>query len=551
MKYAKIDREAGVVGVPSMRTSGLLKGTAIAVLGVIMCTGSAVAAEVTLRMKGGDFSVSGELKAFDGAKYTIISKSFGSMSLDAARFDCEGSSCPRPGGTITTALTAPTAGAPSGTVSLVGSNTIGGQLMPALIQAYAQANGLKTTRVAGATPEELGLKLIDSKGVEVGTVDLKRHGSGTAFKAFEKKAVDIGMSSRPIKPEEVQKLAALGLGDMKAPSNEHVLGLDGLAVYVAQESPAVSLSIDQIARIFAGQVVDWSEVGLPAGRIQVYSPSANNGTMDTFDELVLKPRGLKLTETAKRFESHAEQSDSVAADKLGIGFASIAYQRNSKALNIETSCGLITRPSTFLMKTEEYPLARRLFLYTAGQPTNPLARGLLSFALSPAAQPVVRQNDFIDQSPETLDFQSQTTRIAYALNAAGADFDLNLMKTLISDFKPAQRLTSTFRFETASFALDNKALADVTRLRSLLEKPEYKGRTVMIAGFADGIGRFDTNLVLSQRRAATVLAAIQRAGQNPIQAQLVTKGYSQLAPVACNDTAEARSYNRRVEVWVK
>lgn len=203
------------------------------------------------------------------------------------------------------------------------------------------------------------------------------------------------------------------------------------------------------------------------------------------------------------------------------------------------------------MKTEEYPLARRLFLYTAGQPTNPLARGLLSFALSPAAQPVVRQNDFIDQSPETLDFQSQTTRIAYALNAAGADFDLNLMKTLISDFKPAQRLTSTFRFETASFALDNKALADVTRLRSLLEKPEYKGRTVMIAGFADGIGRFDTNLVLSQRRAATVLAAIQRAGQNPIQAQLVTKGYSQLAPVACNDTAEARSYNRRVEVWVK
>jgi phosphate transport system substrate-binding protein len=203
------------------------------------------------------------------------------------------------------------------------------------------------------------------------------------------------------------------------------------------------------------------------------------------------------------------------------------------------------------MKTEEYPLARRLFLYTPGTPTNPLAKGLLDFSLSPAAQPVVRENDFVDQALEKLEFQAQTTRIAYALNAAGADFDLNLMKTLISDFKPAQRLTSTFRFETASFTLDTKALADVERLRALLDTPEYRGKTIMIAGFADGIGRFDSNLVLSQRRATTVLAALQRAGQGPIPAQLVTKGYSQLAPVTCNDTPESRSFNRRVEIWVK
>lgn len=534
-----------------MDLTSIAKRSLLAVAVLVAGSGLAAAAEVTLRMKGGDFSVTGDLKAFDGARYTIVSKSFGSMALDASRFDCEGAACPRGGQPIPAALAAPSANAPAGTIQVVGSNTIGGQLMPALVQAYAQALGMKTTRIAGATPEELTLKLVDAKGAEAGTVDLKRHGSGTAFKAFEKRAADIGMSSRSIKAEEVQKLQALGLPDMKLPANEHVLGLDGLAIYVAQENPAVSLSIDQVAKIFAGQIVDWAEVGLPAGKIQVYSPSANNGTFDTFDDLVMKPRNLKLTDSAKRFESHAEQSDNVAADKLGIGFASVAYQRNAKPLNIETSCGLITRPSTFAMKTEEYPLARRLYLYTIGAPANPLARGLLDFSLSAAAQPVVKANDFIDQSPEWLDFQSQTNRIAYALNAAGADFDLNLMKTLISDFKPAQRLTSTFRFETASFALDTKALSDITRLRALLELPEYRGKTVMIAGFADGIGRFETNLALSQRRAATVLAALQKTGDKPIQAQLVTKGYSQLAPVACNDTPESRSFNRRVEIWVK
>lgn len=236
---------------------------------------------------------------------------------------------------------------------------------------------------------------------------------------------------------------------------------------------------------------------------------------------------------------------------MGIGFAGVAYQRNSKPLNIETSCGLIVRPSVFAMKTEEYPLTRRLYLYTAGVPANPLTKGLLDFALSPAAQPEIKANDFVDQAPETLEFQAQTTRIAYALNAAGPDFDLNLMKSLISELKPASRLTSTLRFETATFALDTKAAADVVRLRQLLDADEYKGKTVILAGFADGVGRFDSNLALSQRRAATVLGALQRASTKPLAVNVVTRAYSQLAPVACNDSFEGRTFNRRVEVWVK
>jgi outer membrane protein OmpA-like peptidoglycan-associated protein len=32
---------------------------------------------------------------------------------------------------------------------------------------------------------------------------------------------------------------------------------------------------------------------------------------------------------------------------------------------------------------------------------------------------------------------------------------------------------------------------------------------------------------------------------------MVPKGYSELAPVACNDLLEGRNLNRRVEVWVR
>ena len=513
---------------------------------------AAHAAEVTLKMKGGDFSVTGDLQAFDNSKYTIQSKSFGVMSLDASRFDCEGPGCPKagaPAGVPTPAVKIVPAG--DGHIQLIGSNTIGGQLMPALVQAYFQSQAIKTTKIAGENPLDLTFKLADAKGADFGTIELHRHGSGTAFKAFEQKApIDIGLSSRPIKAEEAAKLSSMGYPDMRIPANEHVLGLDGLEVLVAPGNPAVSLSLDNIAKIFGGVIKDWSEVGLPAGKINVYAPTPESGTFETFDTLVLHTRNLKLVDTAMRTENHAEQSDLVAADPNGIGFTGIAYQRNAKSLNIETSCGLIVRPSVFSMKTEEYPLLRRLYLYTVGEPKQAMARGLLAFAVSGAAQPIVRQNDFIDQEPEALEFQAQTTRIAYALNAPGADFDLNLMKSLIADLKPARRLSTTFRFETATYALDSKATADVGRLREILDKPDYKNKTVILAGFADGVGRFDSNLELSQRRAASVLSALQRSGAK-IPAQLVTKAYSQLAPVACNDSPESRTFNRRVEVWVK
>lgn len=522
--------------------------TALAAVLSILPT-AAVAAEVTLKMKNGDFSVTGQIQTFDRQSYKIFSPAFGTMTLDASRFDCIGSDCPT--GPVAALATPPapvTSGAPR-TVAIHGSNTVGNQLMPGLIEGYAASIGGSVTKIVGANPLDLTLKLLDKSGREFGTVELHRHGSSTSFRELEKKSTEIGMSSRRIKPEEAQKLAAVGLGNMLAPTNEHVLGLDGLMVLVAQGNPAVSISLENVAKIYSGQITDWSELGLPAGKINVYAPTPDSGTFETFNQLVLEPRKLKVVETAKRTANHAEQSDWVARDQLGIGFAGIAYQRNAKALNIEASCGLITRPSTFTMKTEEYPLSRRLFLYTPGAPTDPMARNLLTFALSPAAQPIVKQNDFIDQAPDSLEFKEQTTRVAYGLNAQNEDFDLAMMRSLIADMKDAKRMSLTFRFDTGSYALDTKAQADVVRLRDLLQTSEYKNRRIMLMGFADAVGRFSNNLTLSERRAQAVQQALAAAGV--AGAQVLPRAFSELAPVACNDSTEGRTLNRRVEVWVK
>ncbi len=517
---------------------------------VIAFAGTAAADEVTLRAKNGDFQIKGELVSYENNKYTIMSSSLGSMSLDASRFDCIGGSCPNDTVAMRVEPAAGATPASPASVSISGSNTIGNQLMPNLIEAYATTTKTKLTKVVSADALDLEFRMSGQDGHDGGVIALHRHGSATAFTDLQGKVSEIGMASRPVKPDEVQKLAAVGLGDIRRPGSEHVLGLDGLLVLVSPKNPIISLPTDTIAKIFSGEITDWSQVGQTAGKIDVYAPTPESGTFDTFDNLVLKPNKLELTLNAKRTPNHAEQSDWVAHDPMGIGFTGIAYQRNAKALNIVSTCGLIAPPSTFSIKTEEYPLSRRLFLYTSGEPRDRVARDILAFALSPDAQPIIKQSDFIDQVPETASYASQAGRLAFALNAPPENFDQTLMNTFIYDIKSAQRLSVTFRFQSGSYQLDNKALADVKRLADLLKSDAYKSKSILLAGFADTKGTFANNLLLSRHRAKAVLAVMKEDGLPIAPDQITDKGYSELAPAACNDTEEGMQLNRRVEVWV-
>src|SRR5262245_9828706 len=512
--------------------------------------------EVTLRMKGGGFELKGRLRSFEGGRYVIDNRVFGTMTLDAANMECIGAGCPSgaaPGPVVAAVPpVGPPGGARPGVIGIHGSNVVGWELMPALIRGYAGSIGGATATTAGANPLEEQYRLRDSSGREAGVFDLKRYGTDTAFAALENGTAQIGMASRPISDEEALRLARAGTPNIRSPQHEHVLALDGLLVIVAQDNPAVSLSINDVAKIFSGQITDWSQVGLPPGKIAVYSVSRQSGTFSTFNALVLQPRNLALTPSAKLLLSNAEVSDAVAADPNGIGLASFSFLRNAKALNVESSCGLSTRPSVFTVKTEEYPLTRRLYLYTAGRPAHPHVQGFLNYALSKQAQPVIADAQFVDQSPDSLGFDDQGGRIAYALNAPNEDFDIAQMRQLIADMNGARRLSITFRFRTGSIDLDTKARADIDRLAELARTPDLRGKSMLLLGFADAVGPYLANSALSVRRATQVrdtLLAVAKGTLNP--SLVVHKGYSELAPVACNDQLEGRNLNRRVEVWVR
>ncbi len=409
---------------------------------------------------------------------------------------------------------------------LQGSNTIGAKLAPALARSWLQSKGYGEIREQETAPEEEQVVGRNSRGESL-TVVIRAHGSSTAFSGLLAKETDIGMASRPIKADEVAAL--VDRGPMDAPQCEHVVGLDGIAVIVNPANHLDRLDTAAIRDIFSGRITHWSQLGGPARPIHVYARDDKSGTYDTFKHLVLS-KEAPLISTAKRFESNADLSDSVAADADGIGFVGLPYVRKSKALAVSERGTRAILPDGFTVATEDYVLARRLFLYVPSAPINPLAEEFAAFAQGEAGQQQVEQVGFVSQ------------HIMAGTVSADADAPAEYRELT----KHARRLSLNFRFREGSIVLDSKAHRDIGRLLGYMAAmPE--GGQLMLLGFADHNEVLPYHsLELSVQRADVVADLLIKQGVEPAR----VRGYGSALPVASDDTPSGRQKNRRVEVWV-
>jgi len=450
-------------------------------------------------------------------------------------------------------------GASAGRFGVHGSNTIGERLMPMLIDAYARrAFGAEpTTRVVRPEESEIAIRSgSDTKAV----VDFRAHGSGTAVEGLASEQALIGMMSRKMKDAEQNTLKQRFPDvDPFAPENEHVLALDGLAVIVNPDNPVKTLTLPQIAQIFSGSITNWRGVGGPDRPIALYRRDDKSGTFDTFKTLVLEPSHLSMSPSAQKFESSELLSDAVAKDPGGIGFVALPYVTSSNvALRIGSSCGLTSAASRFSIKSEEYPLARRLYLYTRGAPNDAIARDLLAFTMSDDAQSVISDAKFVNLAVE---FQDPADQRDFAASVAehprmGVGDDKEIPPGALSHFntglEKARRASMEFRFNFGSSTLDTRAVRDIDRLARFLRASSVNPRDVHLVGFADSVGSWKRNEALGQQRAQAVADRLRDAGFAVARGNV--KSLSYLAPVACNSADAndpALAKNRRVEVWIQ
>jgi phosphate transport system substrate-binding protein len=245
------------------------------------------------------------------------------------------------------------------TLVIKGSDTLGAKLVPQLAEEFkAQYPGT--------------------------TFNIAAEGSTTGIAAITDGTAQIGMSSRPAKPEEIAAASAKGV-NMKPTT----VAYDGIAVIVNSANPIKGLTKKQVEQIFTGELTDWSAVGGTGGKISVYTRNTSSGTYSEFKELAMKKRDY--APDSQKLAGNEQIAAEVGKNPNGVGYVGLAY---TKASGIKVMPVDGAMPSKESVLGKSYPYARPTFYYTNGDPSG-LAKQLVDFTLSDAGQKIVAQVGFV------------------------------------------------------------------------------------------------------------------------------------------------------------
>ena len=217
------------------------------------------------------------------------------------------------------------------------------------------------------------------------TIQVTGGGSGTGIAALINGTTQICEASRPMKPEERNSVKE----QRHADAVEIPVALDALAVYLNKENAIEHLDMDQVARIFRGEVTNWKEVGGKNAQILLYGRENNSGTYVFFKEHVLK--NADYAEKYQALPGTAAVINAVQKDAGGIGYGGIGYAQNVKTISIakEAAAGPVT-PTMENVLSNTYPLSRQLFWYTAGAPAG-VMKNFVDWVLGPEGQKIVSE----------------------------------------------------------------------------------------------------------------------------------------------------------------
>lgn len=412
--------------------------------------------------------------------------------------------------------------------SIQGSNTVGAQLVPECAVDFLTTQAFdNVSLVAGNNSNEyrvVGQKQT-AQGIHRVSIEIAAHGSTTGFEGLLKGSADLAMASRPIKDAEVDALSAMGY--MRSAASEHTIAIDGLAILVNPTNPVQSLTLQQVAELFAGEITNWQQLGGPDLVVKRYARDNNSGTWDTFSHLVLQKK-YSLAGDALRFESNDELSDRVAADPAGIGFTGLASVRNAKPLSIADVGTQALLPTPMTVATEDYPLSRRLFLYTPVKASKIVA-DFVSHCQSIRGQNIVNEVGFISQNIEAVSI----TPLAHWPQE---------YRDLTASSK---RLSVNFRFTQGKSKLDNKAMTDLNRVVEFLRQYP-KDFELTLVGFTDANEKLKVESLISKLRALAV-------GARLMEAKIAVKRYlaaGSFMPVISEQSDQSKVKNARVEIWI-
>lgn len=212
-------------------------------------------------------------------------------------------------------------------------------------------------------------------------------GSSLGIASFIEGEIEIAMASRKIKDSEIESAMEKGINPV-----ETVIAWDGIAVIVNKKNSFDSLTIEQLKKIYTGEVSNWKELGGEDEEIEVLVRDTSSGTYAFFKEHVLEDE--EYTSEAVTEPNTEAIVETVASDSSAIGYIGLAYADSSvKMLGLETTEGTFHPEQESILKGE-YPLARPLQYYTDGEPDGEIG-DYIDFVLSDLGQSIIKEIGYL------------------------------------------------------------------------------------------------------------------------------------------------------------
>jgi len=200
---------------------------------------------------------------------------------------------------------------------------------------------------------------------------------------------DIAMASREIQLAERQRYETPTKRFKVIP-----VGFDAICLVVSPEvydSGVTTLTRDEVKQIYAGDITNWDELGGPDMEIFVIGRKPGSGTRDTFLEAIF---GSKESETPGVIIESADSSEvktAIQGSDNAIGYMGYSYvmRGDTRVVSLD---GIA--PTVENIKNGTYPIARKLYFVTLGEPTVG-ARAYIDYVLSQEGQQIAAENGFI------------------------------------------------------------------------------------------------------------------------------------------------------------
>ncbi|MFC1855889.1 PstS family phosphate ABC transporter substrate-binding protein [Thermodesulfobacteriota bacterium] len=224
-------------------------------------------------------------------------------------------------------------------------------------------------------------------------------GSGTGIASLTNGKCDIANSSRDMKEKEVTQAKERGVDVQHV-----VIAMDGLSVITHPENPIKKLTIDELGKIFRGEVTNWKDIGGTDAPVTLYGRQSNSGTFVFFREAVLKG---DYSQKMNRMNGNAQILEAVKKDKSGIGYVGVGYLKNATGLTVLSVAAKHGADYTSPLNNDDvvsgkYPIVRPLNQYLNGTPKGDV-KAFIDFELSAEGQKIVAEEGFFPVTAEHIE----------------------------------------------------------------------------------------------------------------------------------------------------